>query len=138
MFPNGVRAMNLLPIDPLPIDKMDIVQGGNSPVNIILNFKRAKFSGSSGATVKSVKGFDRDVNGKKIEIVANFPTASLYGDYKIGGRVLVLPIQGQGQANLTLTNFDFAIRFLPKLVTRGGQQYLSMEKAKSNIINPAR
>lgn len=117
---------------------MDIVQGGSSPVNIVLNFKRAKFYGTSGATVTSVKGFDREINGKNIEIIAKFPIATLHGDYKIGGRVLVLPIQGQGKANLTLINFDFAIRFLPKMINRGGQKYLQLEKAKSNIINPAR
>lgn len=102
----------------------------------MLNFKRAKFAGTSGATVISVKGFDQDP--KRIEIVARYPVAVLSGPYKISGRVLVLPITGQGQANLTLTNFDFAVKFLPKTFMRDGQKFVQMERAKASIIRPSR
>lgn len=132
---NGIRKLNLIPLDPLKIDKMDIVQGGNSPVNIVLNFRDVDFLGLSRAKVKSVKGFDPDFHNKKIEIKILFPSASLLGDYKVNGRVLVLPIQGQGKSNLTLTNVNIGLKFLPKSVMKGDKEYMQVDKIKLVVLN---
>uniref|UniRef100_A0A336LPE9 CSON015406 protein n=1 Tax=Culicoides sonorensis TaxID=179676 RepID=A0A336LPE9_CULSO len=132
---NGIRKLNLVPFDPLKIEKMDIVQGGNSPVNIVLNFKDVDFLGLSGAQVKTVKGFEPDFKNKKVEIRVTIPIASLLGNYKINGRVLVLPIQGEGRSNLTLTNADIGLKFLPKSVMKGDKEYMQVDKIKLVVLN---
>lgn len=131
----GIRKLNLVPFDPLKIDKMDIVQGGNSPVNIVLNFKDVDFLGLSRAQVMSVKGFEPDFHNKKIEIRIKVPLASLLGDYKVSGRVLVLPIQGEGKSNLTLTNVDIGLKFLPKSLMKGDKEYMQVDKIKLIVLN---
>lgn len=47
--------MNLVALDPLKIEKMDIVQGGDGPINIVLNFKNVDLTGLSQCTVKKAK-----------------------------------------------------------------------------------
>jgi len=135
----GLRPIGLVPIEPLIIDKLDIVQGGQSPVNIVLNFRNIALTGVSNGKIKSVKGFDPDFDGKKMEIKAKFDgSVTLAGNYKISGRVLILPIQGNGKCNLTLNNFDFTIKFLPKAVEKNGKIHMQVNKAKASITNVGR
>lgn len=48
------------------------------------------------------RGFQKDPRGSKIEVEGFLPKITLIGDYKIQGKVLILPIQGNGKSNLTL------------------------------------
>lgn len=48
------------------------------------------------------RGFNRDAENDKIEFKLRAPVLSLVGNYKISGRVLVLPIQGNGRSNMTM------------------------------------
>lgn len=89
-------------LDPLRIDKIDLVQGGKSPVNIALNFRNISFVGLAQAKVYKVGGFNRNPQGDKLDIRFRTPKVSILGPYKILGRVLVLPIQGDGMCNMTL------------------------------------
>lgn len=42
-----------------------------------------------------------DVNNKHFKFVVHIPRANLIGEYDINGRILILPIQGKGPANIT-------------------------------------
>jgi Haemolymph juvenile hormone binding protein (JHBP) len=44
----GNSALNLPPLDPFLIEQMQIKQGGESPVNIVIDFKKVKLLGISG------------------------------------------------------------------------------------------
>lgn len=54
------------------------------------------------------RGFQKNPVGKYLLSVKG-PALYLVGPYKISGRVLVLPIQGVGQSNITLGNFPSSI-----------------------------
>lgn len=58
------------------------------------------------------------------------PQVALIGDYSISGRILILPIQGEGKCNLTLDNMDFTIKWTGKTVTKNGKEYLQTDKFK--------
>lgn len=117
---------------------MDIVQGGQSPVNIVLNFRNVDFTGLSTAVLNSVKGFDRDFKGKTNEIRVFVPKAALIGNYKISGRVLVLPIQGNGRSNLTLDKVDLGLKFNSKSVIKNNKEYMQVDKIKLVVLNLGR
>lgn len=96
-------------------------------------------------------GFQADPAGKYLLNVKG-PALYLIGPYKISGRVLVLPIQGVGQSNITLgmskstfasatpisfrffTLFkvepDMTMTFDGKSVKRNSHEYLGIENAK--------
>lgn len=47
------------------------------------------------------RGFEKDYQGT-YEIKLKGPVLYLVGAYKISGRVLILPVQGEGKSNMTL------------------------------------
>jgi Haemolymph juvenile hormone binding protein (JHBP) len=55
VFAKGNSKLNLAPLDPVEIDGFEIVQGGNGPINLAMNFKNAKIFGVSNAEVTKVR-----------------------------------------------------------------------------------
>lgn len=106
----------------------------------------------------SNRGFNEKPDGK-YEIRLKGPRAELVGPYRVNGRILILPIQGDGISNITLGEWflaianhhhhhqienevthsincslsvdgDFLVRFHGKSVTRNGKTYLRVENLK--------
>lgn len=50
-------------------------------------------------------GFGSVVAGSKYEVHARIPRIEMIAKYNIEGRVLILPITGNGKSNLTLGEF---------------------------------
>ncbi|XP_061506727.1 circadian clock-controlled protein daywake [Anopheles gambiae] len=126
-FHKGVPEIGLVPLDPLRIDKMDIVQG-DGPINIVLNFKKVDLGGFREAQIKKINGFTS--NPTKMEMNLLVPVASLVGGYRINGKVLILPIQGEGNSNMTMVNCDISLKWTGKLVEKSGQQFYQVDKFK--------
>ncbi|XP_055634735.1 protein takeout-like [Toxorhynchites rutilus septentrionalis] len=129
-FP-GIPEVNLVALDPLKIEKMDIVQGGEGPINIVLNFKNVDLTGLSKSTIKKASGFTADPT--KMDLQFLVPVASLVGGYKIKGKVLILPIQGDGKSNMTMENCDIQLKWTGKLVDRSGKKFYQVDKLKVNF-----
>ncbi|XP_058169536.1 protein takeout-like [Anopheles ziemanni] len=126
-FYKGVPEIGLVPLDPLRIDKMDIVQG-DGPINIVLNFRKVDLTGFREAEIKKASGFTP--NPTKMELNLLVPVASLVGGYKINGKVLILPIQGEGSSNMTMANCDISLKWTGKLVEKSGKQFYQIDKFK--------
>lgn len=101
----GYFELGLPIFDPLKIEKMKIEQGGDGPVNLNINLRNFELKGLSGVKVTQINGFRKDFERAKMEIRFNYPILSIYGPYKLEGKVLVLPVQGDGIANLTFCKF---------------------------------
>lgn len=54
-YGGGNPGINLISLDPIAIEKIDIVNGAQSPVNLKLYFKNAKLYGSKDAIIKKVR-----------------------------------------------------------------------------------
>uniref|UniRef100_A0A336MHV1 CSON000204 protein n=1 Tax=Culicoides sonorensis TaxID=179676 RepID=A0A336MHV1_CULSO len=131
-YPTGVKQLGLRSIDPLKVEKLDINIGKNSPINMNLNFKNTELLGLSQSVIKSVTGFEKEI-GSRIDIKGFTPTINLVGDYKISGSILLVPVVGSGPSNITLTNTDYTLKFLPKLTTKNGKTYVEIEKCKLKL-----
>lgn len=55
-------------------------------------------------------GFEKDIATSKYEIMAHIDRISLVGNYKARGNILLLPIFGNGPANLTFGKFFASIK----------------------------
>lgn len=73
-------------------------------------------------------GFEADILKSKYEIYAKLPLVTLQGDYKINGRVLVLPIQGVGKSSLNFENVEIAIKYKPRKLIKNGKEFIQTEK----------
>uniref|UniRef100_A0A1L8DQ65 Putative hemolymph juvenile hormone binding protein n=1 Tax=Nyssomyia neivai TaxID=330878 RepID=A0A1L8DQ65_9DIPT len=127
--PEGIPAIKLLQFDPIDVPSMSIVQGGSNPVNIDLQFRNVKFYGLNKADMKRISGYGKEIE-KRIEMDLFTPQISLIGPYTINGRVLILPVQGKGDSNITLDNVDVKIRMTGKKITKNGKDYLQTDDLK--------
>lgn len=53
---------------------------------------------------------------------------TIKGKYKIDGRILVLPIRGEGDADLIFDNADLIVKYKPKVILKNGKQYIQTER----------
>lgn len=56
------------------------------------------------------------------------PKIKIVGKYKIDGRVLVLPIQGEGDARLQFDNANLVVKYKPRIIEKKGKRYIQTEK----------
>ncbi|EDW98795.1 protein takeout [Drosophila yakuba] len=126
----GNPGLNLEQLDPLKVDRMVISQGeSSSPVGITLTFTDNLLYGIKDQRIVKVKGFGRDLTAKhEVKIVAK--TFSLVGPYNIQGKVLILPISGTGQSNMTMVNVRAIVGFSGKPLEKNGETYLDVTDLK--------
>lgn len=102
---NGYPELGLPVLDPLRIEKMNVDQGGDGPVNLKISLRNINLIGLSGTRFTKIEGFRQNIDRSKIEIRFIHPVMRIEGPYKLNGKVLVLPVQGSGIANISLCEF---------------------------------
>lgn len=125
---NGHPGLNLPPIDPLHVKAINIAQGASSPVSIQLDLMEQDLIGLRNIKVQSVRGFEKIPDGQVFSVNATVDQVKLLGDYKINGRVLVLPIRGQGRSNLTLDNLKINLKYTTVSTIKNNQLYVQTKK----------
>lgn len=76
------------------------------------------------------RGFDRNPENDQHEVHCRVPKLTIKGNYKVNGRVLVLPIQGDGKATIVLTNVDIDMKIKFKTIVKKGQEYIQIDAFK--------
>lgn len=77
-------------------------------------------------------GFTDDPAGQN-EIQLTFPRLELISPYSMDGRVLILPVQGNGDSNLTLINSEGSIKFTGKPVEKNGKVYMQTDNLQLSV-----
>ncbi|XP_055679564.1 protein takeout-like [Lutzomyia longipalpis] len=132
---NGLPELNLVQLDPVTIKTIAIENSGNRAVNIRLVFHNVTLHGLKDITITRITGFPEDFDGAKNEIEFSAPVFQLIGQYRINGRVLILPIQGNGQSNSTLENVKIRLRFTGRKMSKDGQDYLQTNNTKITMTS---
>lgn len=60
-------------------------------------------------------------------------TLTLEGDYTMGGRVLLLPINGKGRCKLDFHGWDSDWKIKTKAVEKNGKQYMTIQDSKLGL-----
>lgn len=81
---------------------MNLVQGPESKVNIVLNFMNIEMRGISKAKVYKASGFNEPSKLNMIDFRFKTPKLMIDGPYTSKGRILVLPIVGNGTSHMDL------------------------------------
>lgn len=120
----GVPSLGVPPIDPLEITSL-IIGEGSGPINVNLEFKNIKLEGFSSGEFQAVK---MDVKKYILDIIMKFNSPiRIHGPYKVDGRVLVLPITGNGNCNLTLADLTAAIHAEGEPMQKNGESYMKIK-----------
>ncbi|KAL3271582.1 hypothetical protein HHI36_022057 [Cryptolaemus montrouzieri] len=97
---DGSSELSFSPLEPLLIPSMTI-GAGVGPVNVVQHFDDVKLHGLTGSKVLSAS-VDLDNNSLLANSIT--PMLRLEAQYKMNGRVLLIPIIGDGPCNVTLIN----------------------------------
>lgn len=138
--------------DPLKIEKMNIEQAGDGPVTLKINLRNIEMNGMSQMKFYKMDGFRKEIDKAKIEMRFKCPALNIQGPYKLDGRVLVLPVQGDGIINLTLgkisrssikhstvlnvvysfrlADVDVTMKLLGKKSIKQGKEHFEIDKSK--------
>ncbi|TMW50173.1 hypothetical protein DOY81_004732, partial [Sarcophaga bullata] len=126
----GLKELNLVPFDPLHINSLSIDRNPSSPVNLELKFKDFDLLGLRSTQVRYLRGLE--FNGRS-ELEALIPQLILKGNYQVDGRVLILPIVGNGDCEIICKNIVFKYSFDMKQVEKNGQIYAELQHVKLNL-----
>ncbi|XP_037955084.1 protein takeout-like [Teleopsis dalmanni] len=129
----GDDAINLITIDPLKVAKINIKQGAESPVNIDLQFVNNNIEGLKSVKVAKIKGFGNDLT-QKHAIHFMMPHVSLVGDYSINGKILILPISGNGKSNMTFVNTEMIVQFSGEPIQKDDGIHMKLKDIKIKFI----
>ncbi|XP_068086535.1 protein takeout [Anabrus simplex] len=120
----GDRKYNIPNLNPLKVTEIKVAQGND----LTLTLKDIDIIGIPDVEIKEVK---MDSKTLDTELHVFFPSFGIIGKYDINGKILVLPIKGDGNINLTQTDLDVVYKVkLPKKTKADGKEYLSPEDGK--------
>ncbi|XP_043068138.1 protein takeout [Drosophila bipectinata] len=126
----GYPAAGFPQVEPFLVKRFDISDGRTGSLNLKLNFKDVNVEGLSGVKFDRAVGFGADPATSKFEMYGSFPKIVLRGKYVADGRILILPIRGDGDAEIVLHNPKFSVKFKPGTQQRNGRTFLSVDKLK--------
>ncbi|KAG5676048.1 hypothetical protein PVAND_005902 [Polypedilum vanderplanki] len=129
----GYAELGLPVFEPLFVNKIGIDQGGDGPVVLKLHMKDVNIHGFSGVKFKAIKGLGKNIDKAKIDLKYTQPIFQMIGKYTTEGKVLVLPVQGDGNCNITLVNNDCHVKLLTKKIEKNGKSYMQIDKIKFNF-----
>lgn len=82
-------------------------------------------------------GFSPDPATSKFELHGDLPKLTIRSKYNADGRILILPIQGDGDADIGFEKVKFSAKFKPAVHPKNGKKYLSVDKLKV-LLEPQR
>ncbi|KAG8238453.1 hypothetical protein J437_LFUL002910 [Ladona fulva] len=133
---NGVPEINVPPMDPLTIPEIKLQQGTQA-VNYKCTLSNVKVRGLSQYKFVDI---DSEMEGKYyIRGKVSLPQIYLDADYEIDGKVLLVPIKGEGLYKGNYTNTIADINIDAELVDKKGKKYLNAKSvtAKLEVGNSA-
>uniref|UniRef100_A0A2H8TNC5 Protein takeout n=2 Tax=Melanaphis sacchari TaxID=742174 RepID=A0A2H8TNC5_9HEMI len=123
-FSKGSPSLGILPTDPLRIDSLEI---DRSIGTLNMKFKDLDILNLKSSIIKGLT-FDPKNFTLKIDLVAQKPIV-MEGQYAISGKVIILPINGNGTCRFVLDNYKSFSVIKMKPVLKNGNTYLEIISA---------
>lgn len=120
-LPAGNAQLGLQSLDPFLVDQFRLNRGGNGPLTIDMAFSNAVIDGIRDVRVDSVRA---DLDRGEISVDLSADTLNLRGDYRVSGKVILIPITGDGQTFIRMGELICA-------AIDGRTAFTSLEKASS-------
>ncbi|KAL5245198.1 hypothetical protein ACI65C_012608 [Semiaphis heraclei] len=127
----GIPEMHILPLDPLTVPSVTLKQDSSGSVNFV-----ALFTDLMGYGVKNfqINRINISFKNQSLEVDINLPLFRIESRYEINGKILVLPIKGNGKFVGNFTNTEAKIKFDLKIVKKKNQKnFLDIQQNKINL-----
>ncbi|BES95612.1 Hypothetical protein NTJ_08421 [Nesidiocoris tenuis] len=116
----GDPHLRLPPLDPLLIDRVDLHPTGTGSIDLRLSCFNCHIHGLRQAKLIDIS---LDLRKKHISLRLKIPRLMVMGKYDVQGKVLVFPIVGRGDSNITLTDIDVTAALDYRLFKRKKEEY---------------
>ncbi|PSN50410.1 hypothetical protein C0J52_08564 [Blattella germanica] len=116
---NGERSYGLRPLDPLEVSEIKISERNG----LNLGLKNAKIHGLTKGIIEKV---NVDLKKQKIHVEVKIPHLKVEGKYSINGRLLLLPIKGEGDISINMYDVITKGDLLFTLENRNGKEYMKV------------
>ncbi|XP_073983828.1 protein takeout-like [Rhodnius prolixus] len=125
----GIPQLKIPSLDPMVIPRVNVKQG-SGPVSMDSTFTNLKINGITDFTIKNIRP---DLDNNQIDFEATLPYMYNVGDYKIEGKILVLPISGNGDSwsNYTDVNIKATLKGEPE--AKGGKTFFKIKEFKFDL-----
>lgn len=131
----GLKSLRILPVEPLAVDSVSI-GGTQGSVTLKQEYKNIKLHGLT----KGIKIYNHHLdvdNGCLLTSDSINPQIDFVADYKMEGKVLVLPVRGSGRSNITMYNLKSHNELFCEKYEKNGETYLKIKKYAVKF-NPSR
>ncbi|XP_045503220.1 protein takeout-like [Colias croceus] len=126
----GIPTLSVPPLEPLAVSGMNI-EAGAGPVTITQNYKNIRLHGLTDSVLTSYKA---DLKHYRLRTDSLTPKMEFIADYIMKGRILVLPIQGKGIANVTMVNLVVKHDLIGEPVVKDGETYMRIRDYRVKFI----
>ncbi|XP_069681787.1 protein takeout-like isoform X2 [Periplaneta americana] len=127
----GDRKYNVPPLNPLRIKEIKVTDGGGQRVGLTLILKDADIFGMMDSDIRKT---DFDFKNQTVSYEMFLPRAEVLGKYEVNGRILILPINGNGDINITMVNskvtYDHDFTIEPK----NGNNYMVQKNPRASVF----
>ncbi|KAJ9577480.1 hypothetical protein L9F63_005981 [Diploptera punctata] len=128
-FKKGIPELKMASVDPMVIPRVSVTQG-SGPVSIDSTFTNLHVEG---ITNYKINKMHVDPDNHRIDIEVELPYMYVYGDYTINGKVLVLPIQGNGDSWSNYTDVTGTAALIGHKETRKGEDFWKLDKLNFSL-----
>ncbi|XP_065208837.1 protein takeout-like isoform X2 [Planococcus citri] len=119
-------------LDPLFITALTVEQGIRQ-IGISLTLKNSSIYGLRDAIFKEAR---TNIPGRHIEWDFEIPKIYIEGNYEVTGRILILPIVGNGKANVTITDLKITYKYDWDYITKkNGRKYMNITTSSLGYQN---
>ncbi|XP_069681802.1 protein takeout-like [Periplaneta americana] len=128
-FLKGDSNFKIPTMDPLEISQM-VVNEGNKRNGYTLTMKNVKMYGLMGAQLRKT---DYDFNRRHVLYDTQVPRLEILSEYEISGKMLILPVSGKGDLNITLgdNRLTFSHDYVLKNIK--GVDYMKTVNPKTSV-----
>lgn len=126
----GIPKLHVPAYEPLEISALDVDRNLDNIV-VKAHLTNVKIFGASGFKIDSLKS---DVNKHEVTVAISIPKLQVQMDYKVEGRILVVPIVGFGHFKGNFTDCKANIKGSAKIFNnKKGVKYLKLDKFRSKL-----
>ncbi|CAK9811569.1 Protein takeout [Anthophora plagiata] len=121
----GLKSFKILPIEPLAVDSVKIGESQGS-VTLRQEYRNIKLHGLT----KNLEVMNYHIDLDKCILSSDSfnPQVDFVADYKVDGRVLLLPVRGSGKSNITMYDLKSHNDIYCEKYEKNGEMYLKVKK----------
>ena len=121
----GLKNFKILPVEPLAVDSVSIGEPHGS-VALKQEYRNIKLHGLTKGI--QVKNYHIDWDKCLLSSDSTNPQVDFVADYRIDGKILLLPVRGSGKSNITMYDLNTHNDIYCEKYQKNGETYLRVKK----------